>query len=171
MIKRTVKENLVIAIGIGVVLAFFALGFFLNPFSAGHVSLQPTDSELFQTETGASESFAQGDVEVVVLREGSGDSAQVGDTLEVHYRGYFESGEVFDSSYENDNPLVFTLGTRQVIEGWERGIIGMRVGERRVLSIPSDLAYGPLGITAPDGRVIIPPNSPLIFEVELLDIR
>ncbi|KAF2885771.1 hypothetical protein ILUMI_20406 [Ignelater luminosus] len=89
-----------------------------------------------------------------------------GDLLHMHYRGTLENGEEFDSSYANSQPLTFTLGSGQVIKGWDQGLMGMCVGEQRKLVIPPDLAYGKRG--APPK---IPPDATLTFHVELVKIE
>ncbi len=97
---------------------------------------------------------------------GKGKIAKEGDTASVHYIGKLEDGTVFDSSYKRGKPLTFTLGQGRVIQGWEIGIEGIREGGKRKLTIPPELGYGESGV-----RGIIPPNSPLIFEVELIEIK
>ncbi len=94
-------------------------------------------------------------------------SAQVaaGDTILVHYIGSFMDGKKFDSSYDRNQPLEVTVGAGRVIPGFDRGVVGMKVGGKRKLIIPSDLAYGAQG-SGP-----IPPNSPIQFEIELLEIK
>jgi FKBP-type peptidyl-prolyl cis-trans isomerase len=100
------------------------------------------------------------------LKEGTGPSAQSGQTVTIHYTGTLTDGQVFDSSREpNRQPLSVVIGTGGVIPGWDEGVPGMKVGERRKLSIPADLAYGAAG----KGK--IPPNTPLIFDIELLDAK
>ena len=95
---------------------------------------------------------------------GDGDEAADGDTVSVHYTGMFEDGTEFDSS-EGGEPFQFTIGTTPVIEGWDLGIPGMRVGGKRELTIGPELAYGEAG-----WGEHIPPNATLIFEVELVEI-
>eukprot|EP00727_Mastigamoeba_balamuthi_P003122 m51a1_g12807 putative peptidylprolyl isomerase (143) ;mRNA; f:111-703 len=93
--------------------------------------------------------------------------AEPGDKLKMHYTGTLASdGSKFDSSVDRDSPFEFTLGVGQVIKGWDNGIVGMCVGEKRKLKIPSDMGYGASGAGAK-----IPPNSDLIFEIELLGIE
>eukprot|EP01025_Chloroclados_australasicus_P040722 TRINITY_DN4269_c0_g1_i1.p4 TRINITY_DN4269_c0_g1~~TRINITY_DN4269_c0_g1_i1.p4 ORF type:complete len:140 (-),score=21.74 TRINITY_DN4269_c0_g1_i1:293-712(-) len=94
-----------------------------------------------------------------------GATAKAGDTVQVHYKGSLTDGEQFDSSYERGDPLTFRLGAGQVIKGWDQGIIGMCVGEKRKLKIPPALGYGDNG--APPK---IPGGATLIFETELVQI-
>jgi len=104
-------------------------------------------------------------MKIETLKEGTGDEAKNGDTVSVHYTGTFENGTKFDSSVDRGKPFSFTLGDSQVIKGWDLGVLGMKVGEKRKLTIPSDLAYGSQG--APG---VIPSNATLVFEIELLGI-
>ena len=97
---------------------------------------------------------------------GTGDEAKAGDMVTVHYIGTLTDGTMFDASRNHgDEGFEFALGAGQVIAGWDLGVAGMKVGGRRMLTIPSDLAYGDQGVGG-----IIPPNATLIFEVELLKI-
>jgi FKBP-type peptidyl-prolyl cis-trans isomerase FkpA len=96
---------------------------------------------------------------------GEGEEAVTGATVSVHYVGTLENGEKFDSSRDRAQPFQFALGGGQVIAGWDEGIQGMKVGGVRELTIPPDLGYGAQG-----SPPVIPPNSTLIFEVELLEI-
>ncbi|MES2213406.1 MAG: FKBP-type peptidyl-prolyl cis-trans isomerase [Patescibacteria group bacterium] len=96
---------------------------------------------------------------------GTGDEATVGSIVTVHYVGHFVDGKVFDSSVARGEPLKFTLGGGQVIEGWDKGIVGMKVGGTRVLSVPPEMGYG-MSDYGP-----IPGGSTLIFEVQLLKVE
>lgn len=108
---------------------------------------------------------ASTDLQIEDLAVGTGSQAKVGDAVSVHYKGTLLNGTVFDSSYNRGTPFSFTLGENSVIQGWEQGVLGMKVGGKRKLVIPPHLAYGP------SARGLIPANSTLVFEVELLDIR
>jgi FKBP-type peptidyl-prolyl cis-trans isomerase len=94
-----------------------------------------------------------------------------GDTVSVHYTGTLENGTKFDSSVDRGVPFQFTVGAGQVIKGWDQGLLGMKVGEKKRLVLSPDLAYGPAGITMPDGTVVIPQNATLIFDIELISIN
>jgi peptidylprolyl isomerase len=94
-----------------------------------------------------------------------------GDTVFVHYTGTLENGTKFDSSLDRGQPFDFVVGAGRVIKGWDQGLLGMKVGEKKRLVLPPDLAYGPAGVTMPDGTVVIPQNATLIFDIELISIN
>jgi FKBP-type peptidyl-prolyl cis-trans isomerase len=100
------------------------------------------------------------------LKVGEGPEATSGNVVEVHYTGWLENGTKFDSSLDRQEPFTFRLGAGEVIEGWDQGVAGMKVGGKRKLTIPPDLGYGNEG----SGEVI-PPGATLTFEVELLGIE
>lgn len=99
------------------------------------------------------------------VRIGTGAEVANGDTLTVHYVGTTQDGVKFDSSYDRGEPFVFTIGKGTVIQGWEKGLIGMKVGGQRILVIPGKMAYGNRQVGT------IPPNATLVFAVELLNIK
>lgn len=105
-------------------------------------------------------------VYVEELESGDGAEAREGSSVTVHYTGWLPDGTRFDSSREAGEPFTFVIGRQQVIPGWEEGVTGMRAGSVRRLVIPPELAYGAQGA----GNVI-PPNSPLVFEVEVLEVE
>jgi FKBP-type peptidyl-prolyl cis-trans isomerase len=103
---------------------------------------------------------------MVTLTPGTGALAKAGDRVSVHYVGTLTDGTKFDSSRDRNQPFQFMLGQGQVIKGWDEGVAGMKVGEKRKLTIPPAMAYGAQGRPPK-----IPPNSTLVFEVELLAIN
>lgn len=106
------------------------------------------------------------ELKIEKIKEGKGTKAIAGRQVTVHYTGTLTNGKKFDSSVDRNQPFTFVLGVKQVIQGWDQGVEGMKVGEKRKLTIPPHLGYGERG--AGD---VIPPNSTLIFEVELLDVK
>ena len=127
---------------------------------------QPADASALggPIETPDTQLTASG-LRITELKEGDGTIAAPGQVVVVNYRGTLENGKEFDSSYGR-GPFSFPLGAGRVIKGWDEGVSGMKVGGKRKLVIPPDLAYGTRGAGG-----VIPPNATLIFEVELLDVR
>ena len=101
-----------------------------------------------------------------ILENGEGPSAEKGKTVAVHYEGSLLNGQVFDSSFQRNQPISFQLGVGQVIPGWDEGIQLLRVGDKARLVIPSELAYGAAGAGG-----VIPPNATLLFDVELVEVK
>lgn len=149
-------KNQWVGVGVGLlVVSFFLMGgsisrFFSNPKEPFQLSMAPDQSNNLMAKD-----------EVV----GSGEVAMAGDILTVHYTGQLSDGTVFDSSLVRGQPFQFVLGAGQVIKGWDQGLVGMKVGGKRLLSIPPELGYGANQIGP------IPANSTLIFEVELLEVK
>lgn len=100
------------------------------------------------------------------IKVGTGYAVKSGDVVSINYLGTLEDGTKFDSSYDRNEPFETAIGEGFVIEGWDKGVVGMQVGGKRKLTIPYSMAYGEMGIPG-----VIPPKSTLIFEVELLSIR
>jgi FKBP-type peptidyl-prolyl cis-trans isomerase len=100
------------------------------------------------------------------IKVGTGAAAQTGQHVKVDYTGWLTNGKKFDSSVGTGKPFELMLGAGQVIKGWDEGIVGMKVGGKRQLRIPPDLAYGAKGYPG-----VIPPNSTLIFDVKLLEVK
>lgn len=130
----------------------FLGGFFDN---SSHKSATPSDSTYMETASG---------IKYVVLKEGNGVAPKATDAVTVHYTGKLPDGTVFDSSVSRGEPATFPLG--QVIPGWTEGLQLMKTGGKTIFYIPANLGYGEQGVPGS-----IPPNSPLIFEVELLSVN
>ncbi len=105
------------------------------------------------------------DLVTETIKPGEGAEAKAGQRVTVHYVGTLTDGKKFDSSRDRNEGFRFTLGRGEVIQGWDRGVAGMRVGEVRKLTIPASLGYGARGFPP-----VIPPNATLVFEVELLSV-
>ena len=105
------------------------------------------------------------EVKIEILKEGSGVAVKAGDYIVVNYVGTLADGTKFDSSIDINRPFAFTVGNGDVIKGWDTGVIGMKLGEKRKLTIPPELAYGELGRPP-----VIPQNATLTFEIDLLKI-
>jgi FKBP-type peptidyl-prolyl cis-trans isomerase len=121
---------------------------------------EPAPSASPEPEAPAVEELSKED-----LTPGKGVAAKTGDTVKVHYTGTLLSGKKFDSSLDRNEPFEFKLGAGGVIKGWDEGVVGMKVGGKRKLTIPPHLAYGKRG-----SPPTIPPNSTLVFEIELVQI-
>jgi FKBP-type peptidyl-prolyl cis-trans isomerase len=116
----------------------------------------PTENEVVSMDSG---------LEYIDVKVGEGAEANAGQMVSVHYTGWLVDGTKFDSSVDRGQPFEFPLGAGSVIKGWDEGVAGMKIGGVRKLIIPSDMGYGS------EGAGPIPPNSTLIFEVELLGVR
>lgn len=122
------------------------------------------------TQSGNKQMTRMKDLEYEILQEGSGISPKLADMVTVHYTGWLnkngERGQQFDSSFSRNEPFSFKIGVGRVIKGWDEGVMTMKIGEKRRLFIPAHLAYGDRAV-----GTIIPANSDLIFDVELLQIN
>jgi hypothetical protein len=131
------------------------------PVASGNPIINNPKLKTLPTDSAAVGELLKEDITV-----GSGAEAVAGKLLSMHYTGLLLDGSKFDSSLDRSQPLAFTLGQGQVIAGWDQGILGMKVGGKRRLTIPANLAYG-----ANPPTPAIPPNSALVFEVELLEVK
>ena len=123
------------------------------------------EEEVDVSQNVAMEAEALG-LKIEDLKVGNGEEAVNGKLVTVHYSGTLTDGTKFDSSYDRGTPFDFTLGQGEVIQGWDMGVLGMKVGGKRKLTIPAELAYGEAG-----AGEVIPPNATLVFEVELLKVE
>lgn len=148
--SKTVQTGIAVAVALGVVALFFLFNN-TNPLSI----VEPENTV-----------GGQGEVTSLVVQDevvGTGREARLGETVTVNYTGRLQDGTIFDSSV-GKQPFSFQLGAGYVIPGWDQGLQGMKVGGKRLLVIPSSMAYGPSGYGP------IPPNATLVFEVELLGV-
>jgi FKBP-type peptidyl-prolyl cis-trans isomerase FkpA len=173
---RFLQHQKVISMKSGLVsIALIMGGFIISPM------LQAQDSSV-STATGAAQApsmpttlFAPQNVSSLIKTDtqvGTGDEARYGSNVEVHYTGWLYNprvenlhGAKFDSSLDAGKPFVFMLGARQVVKGWDLGVMGMKVGGKRTLVIPSYLGY------STNGSGSIPPNTHLVFDIELLSVK
>ena len=115
---------------------------------------------------GGHEVVTPSGVKYTDLRPGQGEEIALGKIVEVHYSGWLEDGTKFDSSKDRDRPFTFRVGAGDALKGWDEGLLGMRVGGRRRLVIPPELGFGKQGVGG-----VVPPNSVLFYEFELLGVR
>jgi FKBP-type peptidyl-prolyl cis-trans isomerase len=137
------------------VIGLLTLSTVLRARQATQPSTQPTNLKTTTLGDG---------LKIIFVQEGGG--ARVGDTVWIHYEGRLENGTKFDASYDRNEPTALTLGQGQVIRGWEEGLVGMTIGEKRQLLIPPSLGFGAAGRGDK-----VPPNATLIFDVEMMGIR
>jgi peptidylprolyl isomerase len=129
------------------------------------VGIQPGPPEAPTEVSEADFTTTESGLKYYDLEEGSGKSPEQGQPVSVHYTGWLEDGTMFDSSLSRGQPFQFVIGQGQVIPGWDEGVASMKVGGKRQLVIPADLAYGEQGAGG-----VIPPGATLVFEVELLEV-
>jgi peptidylprolyl isomerase len=126
---------------------------------------KPKDKSPMMAETTPTEITTSSGLKVKIVHKGTGNRPQIGDKVTVHYTGTLTDNTKFDSSRDRDQPFSFKLGMGQVIKGWDEGIAMLNVGDKAILTIPADLGYGDRNM----GN--IPPNSVLVFDVELLSVQ
>ena len=157
--------------GIAVTLAIMVVGLFffypqffpIGASNDGIVAGTTTDTSLESTTT---ETMDTTELKVIDVAVGTGDTVVAGDSITVNYVGKLTNGTVFDASANHGGPATFAIGVGQVIPGWDQGIVGMKVGGKRTLVIPPQLAYGENGVPG-----AIPGNATLVFEVELVSLK
>src|ERR1035437_4249940 len=128
------------------------------------ITQTPQPAEQNSSQSGTMVTMSDG-LKIQELTVGNGKEAKAGDTVTVNYLGTLENGTKFDSSYDRNQPFTTQIGVGAVIKGWDEGIPGMKIGGKRKLIVPAALGYGAQATGA------IPPNSVLVFEVELLGIK
>lgn len=158
--RRAAKQrNRRLLIGGIILVALVVIGYFAI------TALQNRNSTSSSSSSGQVTTTSSG-LQVIDEVVGSGQEAKTGDTVSVNYTGWLADGTKFDSSYDRNQTFDFTLGAGKVIKGWDEGVVGMKVGGKRKLIIPPDLAYGATGYPP-----VIPANATLTFEIELVAIK
>ena len=157
------KQNLVIAVLVIAIILVF--GYILQD-TMGNPIGSTSQPEAIPNQTMQQQERPQEQVKIEDTVVGTGQEVKAGDTVIMHYRGTLEDGTQFDSSYDRATPLTIQIGTGQVIQGWDQGVPGMKVGGQRRLTIPASLGYGEAG-----SPPTIPPNATLIFDLELIGIQ
>lgn len=163
------QTYIAVALAVVVVLIFLMLGFFgVGGFGGDNAAALSATGEnspqVILDELNSTGTVSQ--LRTSPIATGSGVAAKPGDTITVHYIGVLPDGTLFDSSRDRGTPFSFTLGTGQVIQGWDQALVGSKVGDRMIIAIPSELGYGPNAV----GEVI-PANATLLFDVEVLGIE
>ena len=163
IIKIMEKNKMNIVISVVIFLAVIAVLVFITINNKGEESsLNLGEEKTMQTQE------LEG-LNITIIKEGTGEASKSGDTVAMNYTGKLVDGTVFDSNvdpkFNHVEPFVFTIDGGQVIKGWDVGVAGMKVGEKRILEIKPEYAYGATGAGG-----IIPPNATITFEVELLEI-
>lgn len=154
------KEEIIILI----IFLILVCGFFYFLLNLGSDNQTVSISDNIEVKEKEEETVPE--LKIEIMEQGQEQEVKNKDIISVHYTGYLENGTKFDSSLDRGEPFEFQIGLGQVIQGWEQGLIGMKVGEKRKLTIPPELGYGSSGAGG-----VIPPNATLIFEVELLEIK
>jgi len=157
------SRSFALTAGMGVVsllaFAYFIFGLNMRP------SDEPTRTTSASTVTTAISPTSSEQIKIEDTKIGTGKEVKNGDTIVIHYTGTLQDGTKFDSSYDRNQPFETQIGVGSVIQGWDKGVLGMKVGGKRKLTIPPSLGYGDQDM----GK--IPPNSTLIFDVELIDVK
>ena len=164
------KKGLIIAfIAVVFLLAVFLLNLFYKNPASSNTSFDSTQLNSLDSSSAAqidsSPSASSQGLQITDEKVGTGREVKSGDTVVINYTGTLTDGTKFDSSYDRNEPFTTQIGVGQVIKGWDLGVVGMKVGGKRKLVIPPDLAYGNQQVGT------IPPNSTLTFEVELIQIK
>ena len=160
--RRTILLIIILIVLVAVVLGIYFIVSNSNSSPKGVVSTAVSNNYF---NNGPADFKALG-MKVEILTRGTGNDVKLGDTVTVNYVGKLQDGKVFDSTYDRKKTLSFTVGKDNIIKGWDLGVLGMKVGEKRRLTIPPESAYGQSGLGS-----VIPPNASLIFEIDLLKIN
>lgn len=156
--QKFILISVIVVIVIAIVLGLYFI--LANPMPKNTL---PTDNTTAGNTNSGNNPMAKG-LKVEILQQGVGEGAKAGDTVTVNYVGMLTNGTKFDSSIDRNSPFTFPIGKDRVIKGFDNGVLGMKLGEKRRLTIPPELAYGSAKMT------LIPPNSTLVYDIEMLKI-
>lgn len=159
------NKNAAIIFGVGVVILAVVVVVLAKQQANERADQSKTQSTQTTQPNSTEPSAGNAEVTKEDLVVGEGAEATVGKKVAVHYTGTFTNGEKFDSSLDHGQPFSFTIGAGEVIKGWEQGVVGMKVGGKRKLTVPPELGYGP------NDYGDIPGGSVLVFEIELLEVN
>lgn len=180
---KNLNKNEWIAVCVGLVVVIYVFFFAQNKTPIGNMEEVDQSQEEMQYDDSQTENNQakqinnqqtknnMEELQIKTIKEGTGEPITVGQTAEVNYTGKLVDGTVFDSSIPRGQTFEFRLGEGSVIAGWEEGVKGMKVGEKRELTIPGNMAYGSRGVPNGQGGYVIPPNATLVFEVDLVSIK
>ncbi len=162
------KQNEIITLCVGIAVVVF-FGWIAKP-SLSAVFSTNSSSNMTSTSTlpavSGTNVSTDPKLQIIDVSVGTGATVVKGSHVYVNYIGMLQDGTKFDSSYDRGTPIDFSVGTGQVIKGWDLGLLGMKVGGKRRLVIAPDYAYGSAGVSG-----VIPPNSTLVFDLELVDVK
>lgn len=153
-------------VSIFLILIFAFSSYLISSAHGEHKAVEKTKKEVNKKGKEKNMITTKSGLRYIDENPGNGKSPSSGKTVKVHYTGWLENGTKFDSSVDRGEPFEFVIGVGQVIKGWDEGVLSMKIGGKRKLIIPSNLAYGSQGAGS-----AIPPNSTLIFDVELLGVN
>ena len=156
--QKFILISVIVVIVIAIVLGLYFI--LSNPMPKNTL---PTDNTSVGNNSPSNNPMAKG-LKVEILQQGVGEGAKAGDTVTVNYVGMLTNGTKFDSSIDRNSPFTFPIGKDRVIKGFDNGVLGMKLGEKRRLTIPPELGYGSAKMT------LIPANSTLVYDIEMLKI-
>ncbi|MCR4311351.1 MAG: FKBP-type peptidyl-prolyl cis-trans isomerase [Candidatus Taylorbacteria bacterium] len=169
MSKLKIDEGVAIGVTLVAVFGLLFFGNFIFQFMKGDsTTAKKTDVQSASVADAEASATLSGTVTGLVMQDvvaGEGEDVKVGNTISVHYRGKLLDGAEFDNSYDRGEPITFTVGNGDLIRGFDQGVVGMRVGGKRVITIPPEMAYGAQAVGG------IPANATLVFEVELVEVK
>ena len=167
MAKDKIDTNpILLKLGEYIIPTIVVLAIFSSLILVYYVMANPAGTSVDTTSTVTPTVVDSASFEIKTLKEGTGAGVKSGQEVTVNYTGTLADGTKFDSSYDRKTPFTFTLGAGNVIKGWDLGIVGMKVGEKRKLTIPASMGYGVSGVPS-----VIPGNATLYFEVDMVSFK